>query len=311
MGPGRLQVNLTDNTAISASATISLTFTVPHTITPQVNPSILMAFSSATAAITATVTDRYGNLVPNITLSGSTYPPTLGSVIWNGATDLNGRALGTWTATADSAAGAGVIRASFGSVSGAVPIALTPGFVYLPTIRGTIGIQNGDFSKPNLTDWTIDPGSALNVSESFDPTYPGNPAALLGSPDYACRGGMTIGYAILSQSFTMPEAPAGQRPVLKFSYHIYTSDKNYNLNDQADRFDVLINGRLVLKDMNQSFPYTCDTLYDLGHKQASIPMTGSLGDWISLTFRLRNGIDRDYNTYVYLDDVRLEFEALP
>jgi hypothetical protein len=311
IGPGLLQAYLTANTDISTAVAASLTFTDPHTITPQVSPSTLAAFSGATAAITATVADLYGNPVPGITLSGSTSPSTLGSVRWNAATNSNGQVLGTWTATPSSAAGNGVIRASLGIVSGTVAIALTPGSIYLPHVRGMSGILNGDFSKPNLADWIIDPNSVLNVSESIDPTYPGNPAALLGNPTYACKGGMNIGYAILSQSFAVPTAPSGQRSVLKFSYHIYTNDKNYNLNDIADRFDVLLDGMVVLKDMNQSFPYTCDTLYDLGRKEARIPLTGSAGDWVNLIFRLKNGIDRDYNTYVYIDNVRLENEALP
>jgi len=311
MGAGLLRVNWTDNTAISASVTVSLTFTNPQTITLQVDPSTLTAFSGETAVITATVTDRYGNRVPNITLSGNTSPPTLGSVTWQGATSPDGQVLGTWTATPSSAAGSGVIRASVGSVSGTVAISLTRGFVYLPAIRRTVGIQNGDFSKPNLEDWTIDPTNVLSVSQSVDPDYPGNgPAALLGSPAYACKGGVPMGHGSLSQDFVLPEVASGQRLVLKFSYHIYTQDQNWALHPAYDLFQVWLNGAVVTTTMRREGAKFDCTFYDFREK-VSFPMTGNTGDTANVTFRVQNGHDQDYNTYVYVDDVRLEYEALP
>jgi hypothetical protein len=135
----------------------------------------------------------------------------------------------------------------------------------------------------------------------------------LGSPAYvSCDPGanVPVGFGSLSQSFTMPPT-TGMRLVLDLSYHIYTFDRNMQLTDDWDRFDVLFNGNVVKKDMNQDKdqkPPRCDTPYNLGSTTVSIPVTGSPGANIVVTFRLYNRPDRFYNTYVYVDNVHLRFE---
>jgi hypothetical protein len=238
-------------------------------------------------------------------LSGSTSPATLGSVRWNGTTNSNGQVFGAWTATPSSAAGSGVIRACSGSVCGTFPVALTPGSIYQPIIHRPPEIQNGDFSS-GLEYWTIDPASKLSVTSAVDSQYPGDGgAALLGNPNYACNGGVPSGYGGLSQNIVLDRVPA----VLKFTYHIYTQDRN-NYNPNWDQFEVWLNGTLVLTDTNdESGPFPdCGTLYILHRETASIPLTGKSGDTINLTFRVKNGPDGDhsYNTYVYVDNVRIE-----
>ena len=169
--------------------------------------------------------------------------------------------------------------------------------------------KNGDFSQPNLVDWTQDPNSRLSVSRSTDPVRPGNPAGLLGSPAYGCNS-VPIGYASLSQPFIVPAVPAGKGLVLEFSYHIFTYDRNVLLDDKGDRFDVLFNSIRVLRGMNRNLQYQCSTVYDLGRKIVSIPVVGNPGDNVNVTFRLYNWPDHLYNTYVYLDDVHLRYVSL-
>jgi len=305
-------------TAASGSAppdTRTIVFTVgpPYSISTQVNPPNLIANSGATSTITATVTDLYGNPIQGLTLSGQTSPPTLGSVSWLGATNANGQAFGIWTATKDSTAGSGLLQVSGGSAVGTAPIALKSGHLYLPVVMNKLRtelLQNGDFAQ-GLEGWTRNPDDKLSVSPSVDPAVPGDPAALLGSPAYPCSG-VPVGYGSLSQSFIMPDS--GQQLVLKFSYHIYTDDRNLTLDPGYDRFDVLINNTVVFTDMNRHLLFGCGNHYDLGRKEASVPVTGSAGARINLTFRLRNGgmIDPTwYNTYVHLDNVRLVFESQP
>jgi hypothetical protein len=266
--------------------------------------------------VTATVTDLYHNPLQGWTLNGGTSPATLGSVSWPGVTNASGQAFGTWTATKDSAAGSGLLQVGVGGAMGTVPITLTPGHLYLSVVMNNVKtdlIQNGYFTQ-GLAAWTLDPNSKLSISASSDPAVPGNPAALLGSPTYVCQGGVPIGYGSLSQSFIMPQVPSGWRLALKFNYHIYTDDQNYYLDPTYDKFDVLLNNRVVFTDMNRSEPFRCGNRYDLHRNEASVSVTGSAGARIDLTFRVQNGGVVDptwYNTYVYLDNVRLVFEPQP
>ena len=176
--------------------------------------------------------------------------------------------------------------------------------------------KNGDFSRPNLADWTLDPNSKLSVVASTDPSVPNNPAGRLGNPAYACNA-VPIGYGSLSQSFIMPNVPAGQQLFLGFTYHIYTYDRNPNLVDGLDRFDVLLNNNRILRDMyrfqpGDPVPLECynAVLNDLGRKIISVPVIGNPGDNINVTFILYNLPDPKFNTYVYLDDVHLRSLSL-
>ncbi len=172
--------------------------------------------------------------------------------------------------------------------------------------------NNGDFSQANLAGWTVDLYSKLPVSTSIDdPNRPGDPAGLLGSPAFTCTG-VPTGYASLSQSFVMPDVPAGQQLVLTFYYHVFTFDFNPNLDEHVDRFDVLINGERVLRDMNddKQKQYRCAPVIDMDGKYVSKPVKGNPGDSIPVVFRLYNEPDLLFNTYVYLDDVHLRFQPM-
>jgi hypothetical protein len=182
-----------------------------------------------------------------------------------------------------------------------------------PAISGSLLLfKNGDFSQPSLESWSRDPGNALSVSSSTEPGSPTNPAGLLGSPTYiSCNPGanVPIGYASIFQSFIMPSAQTGKQLVLRFNYHIFTFDRNMQLIDGYDRFDVLLGNNEVFSDMNQSSSQgpRCSAAYDLSRKEAVIPVSGNPGGLVNVVFRLSNLPDHLYNTYVYLDNVRFEF----
>jgi D-hexose-6-phosphate mutarotase len=91
-------------------------------------------------------------------------------------------------------------------------------------------------------------------------------------------------------------------------YHIYTNDQNYGLSPAFDRFDVLLNNNVVFKDMNQNQLNSCLVQHDLGRREQSLTVTGAPGESINLVFRVQNMFDSGYNTYVCVDDVRLEIE---
>ena len=175
-----------------------------------------------------------------------------------------------------------------------------------PTISGdSLLFKNGDFAQPNLDDWTQ--AGVLHSLPAFDPQDPANPVGLLGDPAYGCNGA-PVGYASLSQFFEMPGVPAGKHLILRFSYHIYSYDRNIGLTDTYDRFDVLLDNTLVLKDANQGDFDGCTTLHDVGRKEAAITVAGVPGQQMKVDFRVYNRPDNLYNTFVYIDNIYLVFE---
>ncbi len=389
-------------TSGSAQNSIIVTFEAgpPVTITAELSTLTLTVNSGATAAITATVVDTYTNPVPGVTPTISISPTTLGNPSFQGPTNENGQAFGTWRA--GTVIGSGVLVVGDNTFT----VTVLPRQVFLPllmrdfpsipvgqwvkinggaanTFQITVSLEvsatvssdyvewmrfsndnvhwsnwmtfaptttwildsnnglarvyaqfkghqggissaisssillfkNGDFAQPDLASWSRDPGNALSVSGANEPGSFTNPAGLLGNPAYvSCNPGanVPIGYGSIFQSLIMPDVPTGKRLVLKFNYHIYTSDLNMQLIDGYDRFDVLLGGNRVFSDMNQnpSQGPSCSTVYDLGRKEAVIPVTGSPGSILNVTFRLYNLPDHLYNTYVYLDNVRLEFQYI-
>jgi hypothetical protein len=168
-------------------------------------------------------------------------------------------------------------------------------------------LQNGTLAAT----WLL---NRIRRAEVTSPTsrQSDEPAGLLGSPAYSCTT-VPIGYGSINQNLIMPNVPAGQRLVLRFNYHIYTFDTNPYLKDTLDRFDVLLNNNLVLRDMyhSEQNDYGCTTLHDLGRKDKAIPLDPAKykpGSTITVDFSLYNSFDNSYNTYVYLDNIRLEFQ---
>jgi hypothetical protein len=209
--------------------------------------------------------------------------------------------MATWTL--DSNNGLKTVYAQFKAHLGGISPAV-PDNIFL--------FKNGDFTQPNLASWNLDPGNVLSVTSADEPGSPTNPAALLGSPAYACKT-VPIGYGSINQDLIVPNVPAGQRLVLRFNYHIYTFDINPNLTDRLDRFDVFLDHNRVFRDMYDSTnnDANCFTLRDLGRKDKAItidPAQYISGSTITVDFRLYNWPDHLYNTYMYLDNVRLEFQ---
>jgi len=251
--------------------------------------------------------------VPNVNLGYGILPGTMGSVSWQGDTNENGQAFGLWAATPNSVAGSGLLRVEVGGAFGTTPITLTPGRIYLPAILRdftTQPIKNGDFSRPNLESW-IRAQNPLTVSAAIEPVAGGSQAALLGDPAYPCDD-VLPGYGSLSQSFIMPEPDTHGKPlVLEFTYHIVTDDQNPKMNLDQDRFDVLLNGVSVFSDTNRYNGYGCGHHTEI-RNSGSVIVTGfSPGTSVNLTFRVQNGTspDTDLNTYVCVDNVRLEVKS--
>jgi hypothetical protein len=175
-------------------------------------------------------------------------------------------------------------------------------YIYLPLVmRRYAVLTNGEFSD-GLEGWTKT--GTLGSSVAFDPNQPDNIVALLGNRGYACWG-VPIDYGGIQQYFVVPRAPDGQSVHILFRYRIYTNDKNKDLTDEYDTFDVLVNDELKLRDANEVYFDYCNVPpYDLGWRAGDIDL-GEGDIEATLAFEVHNRYDQWYNTYIYVDDVRL------
>jgi hypothetical protein len=174
--------------------------------------------------------------------------------------------------------------------------------LYLPLIFNNYDpFVNGDFVN-GLYSWA--PSGQLGVALDLDPDQPTNVVARLGNPAFACTN-VPIGLAGLTQSFVAPLAPADKSMHILFRYRIYSNDQNVTLSSSYDSFDVRVNGELKLRDANQGAFNDCNVPpYDLGWKYGDINL-GAGGAPVLLSFEVYNRLDKNYNTYVLIDDVRV------
>jgi hypothetical protein len=179
---------------------------------------------------------------------------------------------------------------------------VNPRLIYLPLVsQEHAPLFNGTFDA-GLASWST--AGALDVSASVGPDDPTNPVALLGDPGYPCSA-VPLGYADLRQLFTVPPAPDGTSMHLTFRYRIFSNDRNPDLDDKYDAFDVLANGERVFRDANtENFDHCNSPPFDLGWRDADIDL-GEGGEWMTLAFQVHNRFDQYYNTYVYVDDVHI------
>jgi hypothetical protein len=176
-------------------------------------------------------------------------------------------------------------------------------YIYLPLVlRNYAPLLNGDFSD-GLAGWST--SGILGVAIALDPSNTSNPVARLGNPGFACWDGVPIGDAVIQRQFPVPMAQDGKSMHLLFRYRIYTNDRNIGLTDEFDTFDVLVNGVLRLRDANQTAFDSCNVApYDLGWKTGDVDL-GAGGSLVNLSLGVYNRFDRFYNTYIYVDDIRL------
>ncbi|MBN2391471.1 MAG: hypothetical protein JXR84_12155 [Anaerolineae bacterium] len=177
-------------------------------------------------------------------------------------------------------------------------------YIYLPLVlRNYILLVNGDFSD-GLAGWSA--SGVLGVAIALDPSNTSNPVSRLGNPGYVCWG-VPVGNAVIHQQFSVPSASDGNSVHLHFRYRIFTNDLNRSLTDAYDTFDVFVNDVLRLRDANTNEDYfdKCNVPpYDLGWRTADIDL-GAGGIAVDLSLEVHNRFDNWYNTYVYIDDIRL------
>lgn len=180
--------------------------------------------------------------------------------------------------------------------------------VYLPFVMRNYSpypcpwLVNGGF-EDGWTGWTH--GGALDQSVSPDDPHSGHSSVLLGRLDYVCTGSVPAGSAWVEQTFWVPYT-ASQ---LTFWYNLFTQDKNPAHDDTRDIFEVKIDGKQVYWDMNTTEPTRCGTPINPGWKEPKtgpIDLTPYRGSCITLLFENWNRPHGSYNTWTYIDDVRID-----
>lgn len=203
-------------------------------------------------------------------------------------------------------------------------------YLYLPlAMQKYRPFVNGDFEKGDsgwdFISYPVDDGLPAQLISSWvegsgaEQIPLGNNCVLLGYTDYPCSStGVPVGYAAVEQTFAVPSITV---PVsLTFKYVIYTQDASPS--ELFDRFEVYVitdnAEELKFEDGNQvSTGLSCDKWRRVPGPEN--PRDGSQSGWatgvidlrpykgqmIKISFRNYNRFDGWYNTYTYLDDVRL------
>jgi hypothetical protein len=199
--------------------------------------------------------------------------------------------------------------------------------LYLPIVlKGYARLQNGSFEL-DLFGWetTISPlpvtvvPSVEERPSGSTPPVDGAKAVLLGNKDYLCSD-VQLGFAATEQTLVVPRDVM----TLTFKYIIWSQDASPSQDpEDYDRFEVYINDQLVFSDGNKhNQDLSCDNWWRVpGTETENVRPTDPSGKWaiatitdmeqyagqrVTLSFRNYSRYDQWYNTYTFIDDVRLE-----
>lgn len=182
--------------------------------------------------------------------------------------------------------------------------------------------HNGSFEKNALSpEWQVKADNALPWSikssvpeRSSGSTLPahGQYIILLGNTDYPCSG-VPRGRAAIERDFQIPSGATK----LVFRYIIWSQD--LSTKSDYDRFEVYINGALKHTDGNLTRRDTgCEKWWrvpgpenprngqESGWATGEIDVSGYAGSTINVSFENWSRFDNWYNTYTFLDAVRIE-----
>ena len=168
-------------------------------------------------------------------------------------------------------------------------------------------IVNGGF-EDGWTGWTH--GGELAQTITSTDHRSGNFSALLGNPAYVCQNGVPVGKAWMQQSIRVPNTAT---PTLHFLYRVITQDINPSLDGDFDSFDVWVippddDKVLVLREAKETGVYGCGPQgkKDFGWQSSGeISLENYRDEIVTIRFENRNWPDGWYNTWTFVDDVRL------
>ncbi len=191
-------------------------------------------------------------------------------------------------------------------------VVLTHSFIYLPLVVRAydasipFAVFDG-FETGTFAGWKTSGALPASIVTSPLPPGGGTYAALLGSPGYGCGDSSTvpIGQASI-QAYAY--VPGSGTPYLRFDYRVRSYDTvRSSAGEWWDRLEVRVNDD-VLARYGDPDPgnLSCSNLYDTGWKQAEFNLSSYKNSTVLLTFFNENHKDRFWNTYSYLDNIRIE-----
>ncbi len=181
-------------------------------------------------------------------------------------------------------------------------------------------VQNGDFERALSSEWrtTWIPGTPGQTDQCLPargivPAAPGGNtyAVVLGCPDEDGRqeGEVPFGTSRACQTIDVPRSDDWPAPMLAFRYRVITYDVLWSpLYGWVDSFSAGL-GALgmeptsVFTDGNKTTTYNVQI--DLGWRDGALDLKPYAGRTIEVCFDNVTRVDTFYNTWTYLDDVRL------
>jgi len=137
----------------------------------------------------------------------------------------------------------------------------------------------------------------------------GTYAARLGNRSYGCGDTpvVPIGRATM-QAYA--NVPTSGTPYLRFDYRVLSYDTVRSSGGEWwDRLEVRVNDRVLARYGDpDTANLSCGNLYDSNWKQAEFNLSTYAGQIVLLTFFNENHVDGYWNTYSYLDNIRIEVE---
>jgi len=237
---------------------------------------------------------------------------------WNGTLNPGQSHTCNFTVTVDNAASGSIVNTATASYPSALAlVATTP-----------VMVTNGGFETGDSTGWQVSGDAVLPAPQAVttDP-HAGNYDLLLGTPEFcnAPNPGATGDHAsIARQTIYVPDVEG--RPVLKFWYRVFTYDHlTWTDGRIGDSLDVYVSGELALRDNYENRPDPspgCSSLQDSSWREPDPPWGGEIyrdvlnlsefkGKQVEVRFELWTRWDGYYNTWAYVDDVRVEVEIVP
>jgi hypothetical protein len=165
---------------------------------------------------------------------------------------------------------------------------------------------NGGFETGTFPPWiSAGPGSPMVASVIGNPEsgcFSGSFTAQLGTPGKLST--IPLGEVKVEQWFRVPSG-ASQ---ITFKYRAYSYDviQGCSSGRYYDRFEVTVNGNPVRVDGNPACSSDGQTLWQSGCQSVSIPISEYAGKNVTLKFSVYNLTFPSYNTWAYVDDVRVQ-----
>jgi hypothetical protein len=196
-------------------------------------------------------------------------------------------------------------------------------------------VTNGGFETEDTTGWSVggdEPLPAPSVVEAngviTNPLPDSSHQLLLGTSAWCNAPNpdeQADHYSVATQTVHVPDVP-GKIPRLEFWYRIRTYDHLLWTDLKlGDSLDVYVGGELALRDNYDNWPDGlpgCSDLQDSGWRNPDTPWGGTvyteslkLDEWVDqeveIRFELWTRWDGWYNTWAYIDGVRVVLDPAP